>query len=83
MMTEATALKQRTSNIPTEMGNNMVMVDRKLLKNLISEIEDKLDELEAITDPEFMKEVSQRISDIENGDVEGLEEDKIFELLEG
>lgn len=61
----------------------MVMVDRKLLKSLISEIEDKLDELEAITDPGFMKEVSQRISDIENGDVEGLEEDTIFALLEG
>ena len=78
-----TEVKQRTSNIPTEMGNNMVMVDRKLLKSLISEIEDKLDELDAITDPEFIKEVGQRISDIENGDIEGLEEDKIFELLEG
>ena len=77
-----TEVKQRTSNIPTEMGNNMVMVDRKLLKSLISEIEDKLDELKAITDPRFMKEVSQRISDIENGDIEGLEEDKILELLE-
>jgi len=49
--------------------------------HLIAEIEDKLDELETITDPEFMKQVSLRISDIESGKVDGLDEKKIFELL--
>ncbi len=48
---------------------------------MITEIEDKLDELETITDPEFMKEVSRRFSDIESGKVAGLDENKILELL--
>jgi hypothetical protein len=52
------------------------------LQGLIDEIEDKLDELEMITDPEFMKEVSSRFNDIESGKVVGLDEKKILELLE-
>ncbi|MCX9011688.1 MAG: hypothetical protein OIN66_11280 [Candidatus Methanoperedens sp.] len=49
---------------------------------LIDEIEDKLDELEIITDPEFMREVSSRFNDIESGKVAGLDEKKILELIE-
>jgi len=48
---------------------------------MMTEIEDKLDELKTITDPEFMKEVSLRFSDIEGGKVAGLDENKILELL--
>ncbi|MDP2766531.1 MAG: hypothetical protein Q8O41_03640 [Candidatus Methanoperedens sp.] len=50
---------------------------------LIAEIEDKLDELETITYPEFMKEVSKRFSDIESEKVAGLDENKVLELLTG
>jgi len=41
----------------------------------------KLDELETITDPEFMKQVFLRLSDIESRKVDGLDEKQIFELL--
>ncbi|KCZ72022.1 hypothetical protein ANME2D_01422 [Candidatus Methanoperedens nitroreducens] len=82
MTNEVAGAKERF-NIPKEVGNNLVMVDRNLLESLIEEIEDKLDELEAITDPEFMKEVSMRLSDIESGKIAGLDEDKIIKLLKG
>ncbi len=48
----------------------------------VNSIVRKLDELEMITDPEFMKEVSSRFNDIESGKVVGLDEKKILELLE-
>ena len=51
--------------------------------NLIAEIEDKLDELEAITDPDFMKEVYMRVDEIDGGEVAGLNEVEILDLLEG
>ncbi|VVB91475.1 Uncharacterised protein [uncultured archaeon] len=80
-MTEVKTARKKIRSIPRTKGDEFVLVDRNLLSNVIAEIEDKLDELEAITDPEFMKEVSSRVSDIESGKVEGLDEDKIFELL--
>ncbi|NJD76670.1 MAG: hypothetical protein FIB08_06165 [Candidatus Methanoperedens sp.] len=80
-MTEAASIEHRIHNIPQAVGNNLVLVDRSILENLIAEIEDKLDELETITNPEFMTEVSLRLSDIESGKVAGLDENKILELL--
>ncbi len=68
-------------NMPQAVGKDLVLVDRSLLVNLIADIEDKLDELEAMTDPEFMKEVSLRVNDIDSGKVKGLDENRIFELL--
>lgn len=56
IMTEATSVKKRIYNVSRELGNDLVLVDRNILGNLIAEIEDKLDELEEITDPDFMKE---------------------------
>lgn len=70
------------NKIPQSVGKDLVLVDRSLLQGLIDEIEDKLDELEMITDPEFMKELSLRLSDIESGKIVGLNEKKILELLE-
>jgi hypothetical protein len=78
-MTEVTGISKNI--IPQSVGNDLVLIDRHLMVNLIAEIEDKLDELETITDPDFMKQVSLRISDIESGKVEALDEKKIFELL--
>ena len=82
-MTELTNLKKRNYNIPTKIEDDLVLVDRTLLRNLIMEIEDKLDELETITDPDFMKEVSMRVDEVESGEVAGINEDKIFALLKG
>jgi hypothetical protein len=78
-MTEITSENQYS--MPQAVGKDLVLVDRSLLVNLIADIEDKLEELEAMTDPEFMKEVSSRINDIESGKVVGLDENRIFELL--
>jgi hypothetical protein len=78
-MTEVIGINKHI--IPQAVGNDLVLIDRNLMVNLIAEIEDKLDELETITDPEFMKQVSLRVSDIESGKVDGLDEKQIFELL--
>jgi len=78
-MNEVTGISKHI--IPKSVGKDLVLIDRHLMVNLIAEIEDKLDELETITDPEFMKQVSLRVSDIESGKVDGLDEKQIFELL--
>ena len=83
IMTEVTGVKKRIYNVPHEHGNGLVLVDRNILGNLIAEIEDKLDELEAITDPDFMKEVYMRVDEVEGGEVAGLNEAEILDLLEG
>jgi len=82
-MAEVTSVKKRIYNTPQEHGNGLVLVDRTILGNLIAEIEDKLDELDAITDPAFMKEVYMRVDEIEEGEVAGLNEGEILDLLEG
>lgn len=81
-MTSSATIKEGHSTLPRPVGKNLVLVDRNLLQGLIEEIEDNLDELEAITDPEFMKEVSSRYEDIMSKKVTGLDEKKILELLE-
>lgn len=83
IMTEMGNVKKRIYSASREVGNNLVLVDRNMLCDLIAEIEDKLDELEAITYPDFMKEICLRVNDIESGEVTALDEDKIFDLLKG
>ncbi len=82
-MTEALNVKKPRYNISRKLGDDLVLVDRNILENLITEIEDKIDELEAITDPDFMEEVYKRVDDVENGEVIGLNEEKILDLLKG
>lgn len=82
-MTELTNIKKHNYNIPKKVEDDLVLVNRTLLRNLITEIEDKLDELETITDPDFMREVSMRVDEVESGEVSGINEDKIFSLLKG
>ena len=82
-MTEAINVKKPRYNISKKLGDDLVLVDRNILENLITEIEDKIDELEAITDPDFMEEVYKRVDDVENGEVIGLNEEKILDLLKG
>ena len=82
-MTEAINVKNRRYNIPRKLGDDLVLVDRNILENLITEIEDKIDELEAITDPDFMQEVYKRVDEVESGEVIGLNEEMILDLLKG
>ena len=60
------------------MTTETITIDRKVVESLIADIESKLEELEAILNVEL----SQRISDIERGKVEGLSEKELYELLE-
>ena len=76
-------VKKRIYSASGEVGDNLVLVDRSILCNLIAEIEDKLDELEAITDPDFMKEICLRVDELESGKITALDEEKIFDLLDG
>jgi len=60
------------------MATETITIDRKVVEGLIADIESKLEELEAILNIEL----SQRISDIELGKIEGLSEKELYELLE-
>ena len=82
-MTEATNVKRRRNNITSKLRDDFILVDRNILENIITEIEDKIDELETITDPEFMEEIFKRIDEIESEEVVGLNEEKILDLLKG
>lgn len=82
-MTEAINIKNRRYNVSRKLWDDLVLVDRNILENLITEIEDKIDELEAITDPDFMEEVYKRVDEVESGEVVGLNEEMILDLLKG
>ncbi len=62
------------------MSQEMVLVNRKEIRAIVEEIEDRLDELEILTEPEFMKEVKKRAEDVEKG-IEGLNEEEILDML--
>jgi prephenate dehydrogenase len=62
------------------MSQDMVLVNREEIRAIIEEIEDRLDELEILTKPEFMKEVKKRAEDVERG-IEGLSEEEISGML--
>lgn len=62
------------------MSQEMVLVNRKEIRAIVAEIEDRLDELEILTEPEFMKEVKKRAEDVEKG-IEGLNEEEILDML--
>ncbi len=62
------------------MSQEMVLVNRKEIRAIVEEIEDRLDELEILTEPEFMKEVKKRAEDVEKG-IEGLSEEEILDML--
>jgi hypothetical protein len=62
------------------MSQEMVLVDRKEIRVIVEEIEDRLDELEILTEPEFIKEVKKRAEDVEKG-IEGLSEEEILDML--
>ena len=82
-MTEMVNVKKRIYSASREVGDNLILVDRSILCDLIAEIEDKLDELGAITDPDFMKEICLRVDEMESEEVTALDEKKIFDLLKG
>ena len=62
------------------MFQDMVLVNGKEIRAIIEEIEDRLDELELLTEPEFIKEVKKRAEDVEKN-IEGLSEEEIWDML--
>ncbi len=82
-MTEAINAKNRRCIISRKRGDDVVLVDRSILENHLTEIEDKIDELEAITDSDFMEEVYKRVDEVESGEVVGLDEEMVLDLLKG
>ena len=82
-MTEAINAKNRICIISRKRGDDVVLVDRSILENHLTEIEDKIDELEAITDSDFMEEVYKRVDEVESGEVVGLDEEMVLDLLKG
>lgn len=62
------------------MSQDIVLANRKEIRALIEEIEDKLDELKLLTEPEPRKEVEKRAEDVEKG-IEGLREEEILDTL--
>ena len=64
------------------MSQDMVLVNRKEIRALIEEIEDRLDELAILTEPEFIKEVKKRAEDVGKG-IKGLSEEEILAMEGG
>jgi len=60
------------------MTSDTITIDRKIVEDIIADIESKLEELEAVLNIE----ISDRISDVENGKVKGLSEKELYDLLE-
>ncbi|NQE44609.1 hypothetical protein C5S31_01130 [ANME-1 cluster archaeon GoMg2] len=62
------------------MTQDMVLVNRKEIRILIEEIEDRLDELAILTEPEFIKKVNKRAEEVGKG-IKGLSEEEIVAML--
>lgn len=59
------------------MTSDTITIDRKIVEDIIADIESKLEELEAVLNIE----ISDRISDIESGKVKGLSEKELYGIL--
>jgi len=55
---------------------------KRVLENVISEIEENLEILESMVGDEILKEAERRMKELKEGKVRPLEEKEIFDLLE-
>jgi len=55
---------------------------KRVLGNVISEIEENLEILESMVGDEILKEAERRMKELKEGKVRPLEEKEIFDLLE-
>lgn len=63
-------------------GKDLIVVDRKVLEDVISDIEENLEILESLVGDEILKEAERRMKELKEGKVKPLEEKEIFDLLE-
>lgn len=61
---------------------DLIVVDRKVLESVISDIEENLEILESLVGDEVLKEAEKRMKELKEGKVKPLEEEEIFDLLE-
>jgi|GEM_PF-2606749 len=62
--------------------SDLIVVNRKVLEDVISEIEDNLEILESMVGDEMLKEAERRMKELKEGKVKPLREKEIFDLLE-
>jgi hypothetical protein len=62
--------------------SDLIVVNRKVLEDVISEIEDNLEILESMVGDKMLKEAERRMKELKEGKVKPLEEKEIFDLLE-
>ncbi|MCK4432907.1 MAG: hypothetical protein KAV48_03135 [Methanomicrobia archaeon] len=61
---------------------DLIVVDRKVLEDVISDIEENLEILESLVGDELAMEAERRMKELKEGKVTPLEEEEIFDLLE-
>jgi len=61
---------------------DLIVVNRKVLESVISDIEENLEILEFLVGDEMLKEAERRMKELKEGKVKPLEEKEIFDLLE-
>ena len=62
------------------MTQDAILINKKEIRTLIEEIEDRLDELIILTEPEFIEEVKKRAEDV-GKEMKGLSEEEILAML--
>ncbi|RLF99406.1 hypothetical protein DRN58_05235 [Thermococci archaeon] len=59
--------------------SDLILVDKKMIKQIISEIEERLEELEILTDQDLLDELKKRKSEIKEGKF--IDEEELFDFL--
>ena len=59
--------------------SDLILVDKKMIKQIISEIEERLEELEILTDQDLLDELKKRESEIKEGKF--IDEEELFDFL--
>ena len=59
--------------------SDLILVDKKMIKQIISEIEERLEELEILTDQDLLDELKKRKSEIKEGKF--IDEEELFDSL--
>ena len=62
------------------MTQDAILINKKEIRTLIEEIEDRLDELIILTEPKFIEEVKKRAEDV-GKEMKGLSEEEILAML--
>lgn len=69
--------------MPTESGErDLVTVDRKVLREVIAEIEENLEILESLAGEDILQEAERRVKELKEGKVTPLDEKELLDLLE-